>query len=225
MTMPLNRRMKRKVERERNRMLKKVADPLYLLTALKRTNKELEIAERERLMFKNERNMSYQENERLLKRNHQLEEEREVQEEKVLQLQEEVEGLKAKVEEKGERTKRSRERVRERLEVMYPRLAYHPHFIQAFHRLREKEQWVFESKLALMEHSESLQELPLRPFPIKSTRVGTVYELEVSPVFRLYFQQADNNFHVYGLSTKKNGGSHAQDRMIQWLRTDANAIE
>ena len=225
MTMPLNRRMKRKVERKKNRMLKKAENPLYLLTALKRKDKELEIAERERLMFKNERNMYYQENERLLKRNHQLEEEREVQEAKVLHLQEEIEGLKAKVEEKGERTKRSRERVRERLEAMYPRLAYHPHFIQAFHRLREKEQWVFESKLALMEHSASLQELPLRPFPIKSTRVGTVYELEVSPVFRLYFQQADNNFHVYGLSTKKNGGSHAQDRMIQWLRTDANAIE
>ena len=225
MTMPLNRRMKRKVERKRNRMLKKAENPLYLLTALKRKDKELEVADRERLMFKNERNMSYQENERLLKRNHQLEEEREVQEAKVLHLQEEVEELKAKVEEKEERTKRSRERVRERLEVMYPRLAYHPHFIQAFHRLREKEQWVFESKLALMEHSESLQELPLRPSPIKSTRVGTVYELEVSPVFRLYFQQVDSNFHVYGLSTKKNGGSHAQDRMIQWLRTDATAIE
>ena len=225
MTMPLNRRMKRKVERKRSRMLKKAENPLYLLTALKRKDKELEVADRERLMFKNERNMSYQENERLLKRNHQLEEEREVQEAKFLQLQEEIEGLKAKVEEKEERTKRSRERVRERLEVMYPRLAYHPHFIQAFHRLREKEQWVFESKLALMEHSESLQELPLRPSPIKSTRVGTVYELEVSPVFRLYFQQVDSHFHVYGLSTKKNGGSHAQDRMIQWLRTDATAIE
>lgn len=225
MTMPLNRRMKRKVEREKNRMLKKAENPLYLLTALKRTKKELEIAERERLMFRNERNMSHQENERLLKREKQLEEELQLQEEKYVRLQVEAKELQTKVEGKEVRTKRSRERVRERLEAMYPRLSYHPHFIQAFYRLREKEQWIFESKLALMECSASLQELPLRPFPIKSTRVGTVYELEVSPVFRLYFQQADNNFHMYGLSTKKNGGSHAQDRMIQWLRTDATAID
>lgn len=100
MTIPFNWQMKRKVERKKKRLLKKAKNSLYLLSALKRTNKELEIAERERLMFKNERNMSYQDNERLLKREKQLEKELQLQEEKYVRLQVEVEDLKMEVEEK-----------------------------------------------------------------------------------------------------------------------------